>query len=143
MSLLIGLVCDRKPPLFDLVIKLLAQMTQLKPKGFTAAREIPKTGFVSQEYFRRLQRRLTFDYSRITNHNSLFPSAGVVQWQNGSFPSCTRGFDSPHPLSVVNRLEMHRTGNVTGNTSKDVHVYEVRLRKDHRGAGPLGKPQRL
>ena len=24
--------------------------------------------------------------------------AGVVQWQNGSFPSCTRGFDSPHPL---------------------------------------------
>jgi hypothetical protein len=24
--------------------------------------------------------------------------AGVVQWQNGSFPSCTRGFDSLHPL---------------------------------------------
>jgi hypothetical protein len=31
--------------------------------------------------------------SKIANH-----TAGVVQWQNGSFPSCTRGFDSPHPL---------------------------------------------
>src|SRR5437867_10671490 len=38
------------------------------------------------------------DYSQITNHYSLPPNAGVVQWQNGSFPSCTRGFDSPHPL---------------------------------------------
>ena len=28
-----------------------------------------------------------------------FPAwAGVVQWQNGSFPSCIRGFDSLHPL---------------------------------------------
>ena len=27
--------------------------------------------------------------------------AGVVQWQNGSFPSCTRGFDSPHPLFIA------------------------------------------
>jgi hypothetical protein len=27
------------------------------------------------------------------------PIAGVVQWQNGSFPSCIRGFDSPHPLA--------------------------------------------
>src|SRR5688572_2788673 len=26
------------------------------------------------------------------------PEAGVVQWQNGSFPSCIRGFDSLHPL---------------------------------------------
>ena len=25
-------------------------------------------------------------------------SAGVVQWQNTSFPSSIRGFDSPHPL---------------------------------------------
>src|SRR5437588_12738886 len=24
--------------------------------------------------------------------------AGVVQWQNGSFPSCIRGFDSLRPL---------------------------------------------
>ena len=29
--------------------------------------------------------------------------AGVVQWQNGSFPSCIRGFDPLHPLQVVNR----------------------------------------
>ena len=26
------------------------------------------------------------------------PDAGVVQWQNGSFPSFIQGFDSPHPL---------------------------------------------
>ncbi len=26
------------------------------------------------------------------------PTAGVVQWQNTSFPSLIRGFDSPHPL---------------------------------------------
>ena len=29
--------------------------------------------------------------------------AGVVQWQNGSFPSCTRGFDSLHPLGFTVR----------------------------------------
>jgi hypothetical protein len=28
------------------------------------------------------------------------PYAGVVQWQNGSFPSCIRGFDSLHPLQT-------------------------------------------
>jgi peptidoglycan/LPS O-acetylase OafA/YrhL len=27
--------------------------------------------------------------------------AGVVQWQNGSFPSCIRGFDSHHPLQYL------------------------------------------
>jgi hypothetical protein len=27
-----------------------------------------------------------------------YGNAGVVQWQNGSFPSCIRGFDSLHPL---------------------------------------------
>src|SRR5215475_1976838 len=26
--------------------------------------------------------------------------AGVVQWQNGSFPSCIRGFDSLRPLHI-------------------------------------------
>ena len=26
--------------------------------------------------------------------------AGVVQWQNASFPSLKRGFDSPHPLFI-------------------------------------------
>jgi phenylpropionate dioxygenase-like ring-hydroxylating dioxygenase large terminal subunit len=29
---------------------------------------------------------------------SILDQAGVVQWQNGSFPSCIRGFDSHHPL---------------------------------------------
>src|SRR6476620_7528922 len=27
--------------------------------------------------------------------------AGVVQWQNGSFPSCIRGFDSLRPLQSL------------------------------------------
>ena len=31
----------------------------------------------------------------------LGPQAGVVQWQNGSFPSCIRGFDSLHPLQIT------------------------------------------
>ena len=29
------------------------------------------------------------------------PVAGVVQWQNTSFPSLIRGFDSPHPLQSL------------------------------------------
>src|SRR6476469_6603894 len=29
--------------------------------------------------------------------------AGVVQWQNGSFPSCIRGFDSLRPLQPSRR----------------------------------------
>ena len=31
-------------------------------------------------------------------------SAGVVQWQNGSFPSCIRGFDSLRPLQYLTGL---------------------------------------
>ena len=34
---------------------------------------------------------------------TLTASAGVVQWQNGSFPSFRRGFDSPHPLAIEGR----------------------------------------
>src|SRR5687767_6195941 len=30
-------------------------------------------------------------------------NAGVVQWQNGSFPSCIRGFDSFRPLHPASR----------------------------------------
>src|SRR5579872_6150543 len=32
---------------------------------------------------------------------SLLGFAGVVQWQNGSFPSCIRGFDSLRPLQIA------------------------------------------
>jgi hypothetical protein len=39
-----------------------------------------------------------FDYSLFTGHLHFFIFAGVVQWQNASFPSWTRGFDSLHPL---------------------------------------------
>ena len=41
----------------------------------------------------------------------MLPSAGVVQWQNGSLPSCSRGFDSPRPL------RLHRSDPVTALTS--------------------------
>src|SRR4051812_21576203 len=34
----------------------------------------------------------------VANCRKISRSAGVVQWQNGSFPSCIRGFDSLHPL---------------------------------------------
>jgi hypothetical protein len=51
--------------------------------------------------------------------------AGVVQWQNGSFPSCTRGFDSPHPLFTdENRLQTQLNPGLVRtigqNTSTDV-----------------------
>jgi hypothetical protein len=35
--------------------------------------------------------------------------AGVVQWQNGSFPSCIRGFDSLRPLhACANPIDQRR-----------------------------------
>jgi hypothetical protein len=36
--------------------------------------------------------------SRLKQARTMRSDAGVVQWQNGSFPSCIRGFDSLHPL---------------------------------------------
>jgi hypothetical protein len=39
----------------------------------------------------------------VSHENPLFRGlhkAGVVQWQNGSFPSFIRGFDSLHPLHI-------------------------------------------
>ena len=38
-----------------------------------------------------------------------WPSAGVVQWQNASFPSSKRGFDSPHPLFRIRSRRSSRT----------------------------------
>ena len=34
-------------------------------------------------------------------------NAGVVQWQNVSFPSSTRGFDSLHPLQVIHKKALN------------------------------------
>ena len=34
----------------------------------------------------------------------LIKLAGVVQWQNGSFPSCIRGFDSLRPLQHLAKV---------------------------------------
>ena len=34
--------------------------------------------------------------------------AGVVQWPTGSFPSCTREFDSPHPLHLFDKQRTKR-----------------------------------
>src|SRR5207244_11382304 len=61
-------------------------------------------GCYSRHKFQCLRRRdfvaVTVRGLQIANRQSKIGNlfAGVVQWQNGSFPSCTRGFDSPHPL---------------------------------------------
>jgi hypothetical protein len=39
--------------------------------------------------------------SRALEYCKRLQSAGVVQWQNGSFPSCIRGFDSLRPLQAL------------------------------------------
>ena len=44
--------------------------------------------------------------------------AGVVQWQNGSFPSCTRGFDSLHPLHDVTVLKQPHGDGRTGDAGR-------------------------
>src|ERR1043166_6840087 len=54
----------------------------------------------------RLLEALRRAVDRDLNHSAILPlrirpHAGVVQWQNGSFPSCIRGFDSLHPLHVT------------------------------------------
>src|SRR5688500_193615 len=55
-------------------------------------------------------------------------SAGVVQWQNGSFPSCIRGFDSLHPLhnpeSVNGRREIpgRRAGGPSAGKDENVEL---------------------
>jgi hypothetical protein len=36
-------------------------------------------------------------------------------------------------LENKNEVRTHRTGGMTGNRSKDVHLYEFWPRKDHRG----------
>src|SRR5881275_3183729 len=43
-------------------------------------------------------------------------TAGVVQWQNGSFPSCIRGFDSLHPLQSVPTSVHHSASTLTAST---------------------------
>ena len=41
-------------------------------------------------------------------------NAGVVQWQNGSFPSFIQGFDSPHPLQHSRRRRFTEPGLLHG-----------------------------
>jgi hypothetical protein len=42
--------------------------------------------------------RSGFNRSKSFQSIQVIDVAGVVQWQNGSFPSCIRGFDSLRPL---------------------------------------------
>ncbi len=44
----------------------------------------------------------------VAKHRKILLIAGVVQWQNGSFPSCIRGFDSLHPLHLIHLNKMSR-----------------------------------
>jgi hypothetical protein len=64
-----------------------------------------------------------------SNIKNLF--AGVVQWQNGSFPSCTRGFDSPHPLFLP--MKNGRPARVFGQESE----HKVRTNPPMSGIVPL------
>ena len=41
---------------------------------------------------------------RAPKFDRLASLAGVVQWQNGSFPSCIRGFDSLRPLQILRMI---------------------------------------
>jgi hypothetical protein len=45
--------------------------------------------------------RRPLDKSAKNKQKYLTGLAGVVQWQNGSFPSCIRGFDSLRPLQYL------------------------------------------
>jgi hypothetical protein len=45
--------------------------------------------------------RSGFNRSKSFQSIQVIDVAGVVQWQNGSFPSCIRGFDSLRPLQVL------------------------------------------
>ena len=51
--------------------------------------------------------------------------AGVVQWQNGSFPSCIRGFDSLRPLQYLadfRYISRHRSGTGTYGVAATFNV---------------------
>ena len=52
--------------------------------------------------------------------------AGVVQWQNGSFPSCIRGFDSLHPLHSFSPSDRAHLP-ISGSQSSKIPTYLGRL----------------
>ena len=69
--------------------------------------------------------------SATENLKSKISHAGVVQWQNGSFPSCTRGFDSLHPLFFIGRWTLGverciRIGQKTSNAQRSTLNAECR-----------------
>src|SRR2546430_4989632 len=47
-------------------------------------------------------------------------TAGVVQWQNGSFPSCIRGFDSLRPLQNSLRLDRSTAAYLSSSIARTV-----------------------
>jgi hypothetical protein len=46
--------------------------------------------------------------------------AGVVQWQNGSFPSCIRGFDSLRPLQISGTEIVAPSLRIEANSMRDI-----------------------
>jgi hypothetical protein len=55
-------------------------------------------------------------------------NAGVVQWQNVSFPSSTRGFDSLHPLQVVHNKELIVRPNASKRLTQNTFSEQVQDR---------------
>ena len=61
-------------------------------------------------------------------------SAGVVQWQNGSFPSCIRGFDSLHPLHPASGAGLREQRDDLQQAIGKDGLGEIRGRAELRGA---------
>src|ERR1043166_1664206 len=64
----------------------------------------------------RLLEALRRAVDRDLNHSAILPlrirpHAGVVQWQNGTFPRFIRGFDSLHPLHELSPSAPNRGDN--------------------------------
>ena len=78
--------------------------------------------------------------------------AGVVQWQNGSFPSFIRGFDSLHPLHIPLPPDVEL---IARNGPRDRHAHPAPDKPGHtrstamlvgyarRADGPPETPSRL
>ena len=64
-----------------------------------------------------------------------YPSdAGVVQWQNGSFPSFIRGFDSLHPLQFFILNSLKKTQNPPFSLESGFFIVSPNITGYHRNS---------
>jgi Legionella pneumophila major outer membrane protein precursor len=79
---------------------LIALQPSRSPRGWLGGLENP--GIRSREAGRSAEGREDGNLNGNSRYQVILDFAGVVQWQNGSFPSCIRGFDSLRPLQSSN-----------------------------------------